>query len=182
MLSMRPWYTTLLIAVAFSGSGCGGDTSARILAPPDTAPSLRNDGASRDGPDVRGELLRSCAAVPSQSVSREVGRTGGMIVVGGNVLVVPPGALLHPVTITAQIRSDFSGNMVIFHPDGLKFHTPVILTMDYSHCDVPNGRRLRIAQVSDDLAIIQQLKSADNRRHRIVVGELHHFSNYAVAW
>jgi len=126
-------------------------------------------------------------------VTRTIGPEGGELEVGRNWLVIPQGALRDPVSITAVAPSDTVA-MVRFRPEGLRFLSTALLMLTYDNCRIPRPATPRIALVTDSYRVIEFLTSAaaspsDHRLpkghqegHRRVIGELHHFSNYAVAW
>jgi hypothetical protein len=126
--------------------------------------------------------LLSCRPQPYASTSEVIGWAGGTIRVGGHRLVIPAGALHHPVLITAEAPSDNVAS-VRFQPEGLHFDRPATLTLDYSAC--PAGRLQilkRVAYTSDGLDILSLLLSRDNLLTMKVSADLEHFSRYAVAW
>jgi len=89
---------------------------------------------------------------------------------------------------------------VRFQPDGLVFppssadlanglSAGAILYTSYKDCGLPTSDTLRVAQVSDALAILGYLqtwsqvrRNAWSQANQWVAGVLPHFSNYAVAW
>jgi len=126
-------------------------------------------------------LLR-CSPLPYDSVTQTIGPDGGVIDVGAHSLAIPAGALDSAVTITAVTPSD-SVNRIQFQPQGLVFNQAASLTMSYANCNpmtslVPR----RIAYTDDLLTILEYLVSLDDRDSRTVTGDLHHFSDYALAW
>ncbi len=115
-----------------------------------------------------------------------------MLEVRRNWLVVPRGALKEPVSITAVAPSDTLA-LVRFQPEGLRFLTTAYLVVAYDNCRVKRTVTPRIAHVTDALDVIEFLPavaaSPDDPRfkkmrngHQQIVGQLEHFSNYAVAW
>ena len=168
--------SALLVGVAAGVSSCGD----RSLAGP---PS---DGAHQGSlfGDLFGRMLLvdSCASLIAEPVSKTIGREGGVIAIGPDTLRIPPKALTTPVTIQASLPAGYFVNLVTFQPEGLHFKRPASLTMGYSNCNLLINWNLRIAQVTDELQVMEYLKSSTNRRDKTVTGQLHHFSNYAVAW
>lgn len=144
-----------------------------------------------DGENEDGDSLVACRPLPYESVTQTIGPAGGAIEVRGNWLVVPSGALRAPVTITAVAPSDTVA-VVRFQPAGLQFKNGALLVLAYDNCRIPNRVTPRIALVSDAFHVVEfltpvsvplddhQFKKAHGKRQ--VIGELHHFSNYAVAW
>jgi hypothetical protein len=137
------------------------------------------------------DSLVSCRPLRYESVTQTIGPAGGTIEVRHNWLVVPRGALRAPVTITAVAPSDTVA-MVRFQPEGLRFQKSALLVLAYDNCRIPKSVTPRIALVTDAFQVIEFLTSAnvprdDNRFKKVharrhVIGELQHFSNYAVAW
>jgi hypothetical protein len=138
-----------------------------------------------------GDSLVSCRPLPYDSVTRTIGPAGGVIEVRRNWLVILPGALSAPVTITAVAPSDTLA-LVRFQPDGLQFQKTAYLVVTYDNCRVPKRVTPRIALVTDELEVIEFLAPVAGsvgdgllrkaRKGRHVIGQLQHFSNYAVAW
>ena len=137
------------------------------------------------------DSLVSCRPLPYDSVTQTIGPAGGFIEVGHNWLVVPRGALSAPVTITAVAPSDTVA-IVRFQPEGLHFARSTMLVLAYDNCRIPQRVTPRIALVTDAFQVVEFLTPVnvplhDNRfkkphATRQVIGELQHFSNYAVAW
>jgi hypothetical protein len=126
-------------------------------------------------------LLR-CSPLPSDSVTQTVGPAGGVINVGAHSLSIPAGALDSSVTITAVAPSD-SVNRIQFQPQGLVFNQAASLTMSYANCNPMTSLLSRRITYTDDLlTILEYLVSVDDRSSRTVTGDLHHFSDYALAW
>jgi len=150
--------------------------------------SLADDGDQNED----GDSLVACRPLPYDSVTKTIGPAGGMIEVRhNNWLVVPRGALSASVQITAVASSDTVA-MVRFKPEGLRFQTSALLVLAYDNCRLPRGVTPRIAHVSDAYRVIEFLTPVnlpldDHRFKKVhtgrqVIGELQHFSNYAVAW
>ena len=101
---------------------------------------------------------------------------------GSHSLVIPAGALASPTMITAVVASG-TVNAVRFEPEGLQFQRSAYLTMSYANCDLLHSLApKRIAYTTDALDIVEYLRSTDNLFAQQVTGELHHFSEYAIAW
>jgi len=174
MKRMRRLTAVLLVSLAAVMS-CLPDRSptAPAIPPPDA--SLLGDLLSATG-------LLKCTPLPYARTTQVVGPAGGVIQVGPHTLLIPPGALLQNVTITAEAPSA-TVNSVRFTPQGLHFTVSAALTMSYSNCNLL-GKILpkRIAYTDDNLNILSYLISLDNLFAKKVTGKLDHFSRYAVAW
>jgi hypothetical protein len=127
--------------------------------------------------------LLKCSNLPYASNTKTIGALGGSISAGPHTLVIPPGALLTPTTITMTAPTGLGVNAVKFQPEGLRFITPAVLTMSYANCSLL-GKLLpkRIAYTDDNLNIISYLLSLDNLLSKYVTGKVNHFSDYVIAW
>ncbi|HZI23380.1 MAG TPA: hypothetical protein VFD76_12710 [Gemmatimonadales bacterium] len=164
----------VVCALAFS-SGCGDRT---LTAPRAPAPSA----------DLIGSLLGAtgllqCSNLPYASTTKTIGSGGGTLSAGPHTLVIPPGALAQPTTITMTLPTGLGVNAVQFRPAGLQFQKPAALTMSYANCSLL-GKLLpkQIAYTTDDLQILYYLLSLDNLLGKYVTGQVNHFSSYVVAW
>ena len=176
MTSTRLWPALLLGAAGALSLGCG-----------DRAPL----GVAPEAPTPRGNLiggllaptgLLTCRPLPYDSTTQTVGPDGGTIQIGPHALVIPAGALVSPTLITA-VAPPGSVDAVRFQPEGLQFEVAAYLTMSYANCSLLGSLApKRIAYTTDALGIVEYLLSADNLFARQVTGELHHFSEYAIAW
>jgi hypothetical protein len=127
------------------------------------------------------------------SVTKVIGPQGDTLRVGNHILAIHSLALSDTVRITAVAPAD-TVRWVRFHPDGLVFQTTAdgwsaLLYTNYRDCGVATSDTLRVAQVTDSLAIlgylqtyVQRKKNPWSQANQYVVGLLQHFSNYAVAW
>jgi hypothetical protein len=159
------------------------------------APALP-EAARRTLPATKGSGLVPCAQT-YDSVTQVIGPVGGLIAVGRHILWVDSMALSDTVRITAVAPAD-TVRWVRFRPDGLRFRTngagwSALLYTSFKDCGVPTRDTLRIAQVTDSLAVIRYLappdstwikvrKKAWSKGNQYVAGVLHHFSQYAVSW
>jgi hypothetical protein len=178
----RLLFSALLVSAALTVSSCG-DPAATGPEPVRAAPPGPQASLIGDIIKVltRG-LVDSCASLSSEPVTRTIGREGGVIAIGPDTLRIPPRALNRPVTIQASLPAGYFINIVVFEPSGLTFRKPASLTMGYSSCNLLANMGLEIAQVTDDLQIIEYLRSTDDKSAKSVTGVLQHFSNYAVAY
>src|SRR6266566_339717 len=183
----------LLLGASVAASNCGTPSPVGVDArAPALAASRGSPNDDADDADEEGDSLVSCLPLPYESVTQTIGPEGGVLEVRRNWLVVPRGALQDTVSITAVAPSDTLA-LVRFQPEGLRFQKTAFLVVAYDNCRVKKSVTPRIAHVTDALAVIEFLPavaaSPDDPRfkkvhkgHQRVVGELQHFSNYAVAW
>jgi hypothetical protein len=150
---------------------------------PTSVPAVPAPDASLIGGLLGGTGLLKCSNLPYASSTKTIGALGGTISAGPHTLVILPGALLSPTTITMTAPTGLGVNAVKFQPEGLRFIAPAALTMSYANCSLL-GALLpkRIAYTDDNLNIISYLLSVDNLFSRYVTGKVNHFSDYVVAW
>ena len=178
---VRRW----LIPLALLTWGCGDPLAVAV----DPATPALLAAVSKPPSGGSGSLV-VCSKLPYDSVTQVIGPAGGVIAVGPHFLWVDSLALASPVTITAVAPSDHV-RRIRLKPDGLVFQKTAFLVTSYANCNVKQATTPRIAQVSDDMTILGYLSSATGTDTAFaktydgtlyVIGQLHHFSNYAVAW
>ncbi len=191
---------SLLLGASVAASSCGTPSPVGVDA---RAPGLSAwsrgspqpagaDSDDSDDTDEAGDSLLSCRPLAYASVTQTIGPEGGVLEVRRNWLVIPRGALTETVNITAVAPSDTLA-LIRFQPEGLRFQKTAFLVAAYDNCRVKKGVTPRIAHVTDALDVIEFLPSVaatlnDPRLKKMhhgphqVIGELQHFSNYAVAW
>ncbi len=181
---VRRW----LIPLALLTWGCG-DPLAVAVDPATPAVLAAVSKPPSGGSGGSGSLV-VCSKLPYDSVTQVIGPAGGVIAVGPHFLWVDSLALPAAVTITAVAPSDHV-RRIRLKPDGLVFQKTAFLVTSYANCNVKQATTPRIAQVSDDMTILGYLGSASGtdtvfaktyQGTLYVGGEVHHFSNYAVAW
>jgi hypothetical protein len=150
---------------------------------PTSAPAVPAPDASLIGGLLGATGLLKCSNLPYASSTKTIGALGGTISAGPHTLVIPPGALLNPTTITMTAPTGLGVNAVKFQPEGLRFIAPAALTMSYANCSLL-GKLLpkRIAYTDNNLNIISYLLSLDNLLSKYVTGKVNHFSDYVIAW
>ena len=176
MRATRLWPAVLLAAAGALILGCG-----------DPLPLGVDPRAPKPHGDLIGGVpgptgLLRCQPLPYDSSTQTIGPDGGTIQVGPHSLVIPAGALPSPTVITAVVVSG-PVTAVRFEPQGLQFEQTAELTMSYAHCNLfASFAPKRIAYTTDGLDILDYLVSVDDLLAQRVTGELHHFSEYAIAW
>ncbi len=126
------------------------------------------------------DLLR-CEPRPYDADAAIIGPDGGTLHVGEHQLVIPRGALTQEELIVAEAPTSSLVD-VEFSPEGLTFGRPAELSLSYKGCDVPADLDLRLAYVGWGNRILELPPSQDRRDLSEVVGEVGHFSQYAVAY
>ena len=175
MKAARCLVVVFVVCELVFSSGCG---DRMPTAPQSPAPSA----------DLIGSLLGAtgllkCSNLPYATTTQTIGSGGGTLSVGPHTLVIPPGALAQPTTITMTLPTGLGVNAVQFQPAGLRFQKPAALTMSYANCSLL-GKLLpkQIAYTTDNLQILYYLLSLDNLLSKYVTGQVNHFSTYVVAW
>ena len=184
---MRSLRRYALALAAFAALSCADNGSGPELPPP--AEAVSHDSAALglvDGTTVTRlpllTTLLTCEVLPVEHTEQLVGPAGGTIAIGPHRLVIPRGALQREVLITAAITGD-AASTVRFTPEGLEFRRAATLTLSYRHC--PLIRSLlpkRVAYTTDDLRILELLRSIDFLWRKEVSAPIDHFSKYAVAY
>src|SRR6266550_1843318 len=99
--------------------------------PPTSVPAAPAPDASLIGGLLGATGLLKCSDLPYTSATETIGPDGGSLSAGPHTLVIPPGALSAPTTITMTAPRGLGVNAVKFAPEGLRFATPATLTMSY---------------------------------------------------
>lgn len=124
----------------------------------------------------------TCQYQPYEVRSRLIGVAGGKLMVGGHVLIVPPGALNATTLITMQSPA---GTMrrVVFGPEGLKFSAdnPAHLIMSYRDCTIAPGADQKVVYVNESLTILEITPSVTDPASLTVDSRLAHFSEYVLS-
>jgi len=109
-----------------------------------------------------------------------IGPEGGTLHLGDHELVIPRGALSEETVISGRAPTSSLVD-VEFEPEGLQFQRPARLTLSYKNCDAPAGNLL-LAYLGIGNRILELPASRDDRANTEVIGEINHFSRYAVAY
>lgn len=187
MRSRKVFLNTILGVVIAAGCAeppTGPDQAARItrILPPLTAFTT----PVQLGPmlfAVKGApQLVPCKPLKRDKKDKDIDAKGGQLDIGPHSLVIPAGALTKKTRITAEILGD-GYNTIRFSPEGLQFAKTAFLFMSYENCEVSFPQQVQLLYTTDDLtAILEELPSFDDEQDQTVVGQLTHFSQYAVAY
>ena len=126
------------------------------------------------------DLLR-CKPRPFEGDAAIIGPDGGTLHIGEHELVIPEGALTERVVIWAEAPTSPLVD-VEFYPEGLQFARSAKLTLSYKDCQVPTDIDLRLAYVGWGLRILELPPSKDFKDLSEVIGDIDHFSRYALAY
>ena len=180
MKTLRFTLTALLVAGAMAVMSCG---DLAPVAPRSMDVALQADRGGLLSQTLKKTGLLSCTALPYASATKTIGPEGGVINVGPHTLTVPAGALRRNVQITATAPSGTTSH-IDFQPAGLEFRVPASVTMSYANCNLFGTLTPKqIAYTNDDLTeIYYYLLGSNDLLAKKVTGQLHHFSDYVVAW
>jgi hypothetical protein len=103
-----------------------------------------------------------------------------VLVVGDNLLIIPPGALTRRVVITGTVVADTVA-MIQFEPEGLQFRKPAGLVLDATGCDIDSDTP-DIVYVGEGGQVLERIEARYSNAWRTVAAPIEHFSGYAIAW
>jgi len=166
-------YTLLSVAIG-AGACSSGPTDPAALEVQST-PSYSLTGSIS-------ALLLQCSPEKAVWKSVDIGPEGGVLWLGQHYLSVPKNALSKKVTISGEVVSG-NFNSVRFYPEGLKFGSGTKLYMSYKNCS-GLGMLLpkKIVYIDEGLNLLEILGTLTLSSDKMVVGDLRHFSRYAVAY
>ena len=124
--------------------------------------------------------LLSCQDQRYEVTTQTIGPRGGTITIGKHSLAIPQGALRQNVKIKAE-QMQGPTNSVRFSPEGLHFEKPATLSLDYKNCQNV-GTPKAVVYTTEQLKILEVLRSLDELKKRLVTAPIDHFSRYAVAY
>lgn len=167
---------TLSVMAAMLFIGCSTDSP---VAPTVTAEPNQPRVLSRGASPASGSALGS--PVNSYTEVTIVASQGGRLELYDVVLEIPAGALDADTLYSISIP-DLSVFYNEFGTDGLVFKKPVKVTMSYRDADLSgiNESTIRIGWWDEDNARWIDMKCQLDRVNQVVVGELYHFSAYAL--
>ncbi|MCX6834783.1 MAG: hypothetical protein NTW07_06560 [candidate division Zixibacteria bacterium] len=167
---------TLSVMAAMMLIGCSTDSP---VAPTLTAAPSQPRVLSRGASPVSGSALGS--PVNSYTESTIVASQGGRLQLYDVVLDIPAGALDNDTLYSISIP-DLGVFYNEFGTDGLVFKKPVKVTMSYRDADLSgiNESTIRIGWWDEDNGRWIDMNCQLDRVNQVVVGELNHFSAYAL--
>ncbi|HET7585148.1 MAG TPA: hypothetical protein VFK13_09575 [Gemmatimonadaceae bacterium] len=140
-----------------------------------------NDGhhGRQDWAHAYGQLV-VCERRVAEADSALIGPAGGTLQVGSDQLVVPPGALPHPVMIRGVVPADTIAS-IHFEPEGLHFNRPAALVIGAEGCDVPDGAAPDVVYLDEDGNVLEEIDAVYFPSLKRVAAPIEHFSRYAIA-
>jgi len=143
-----------------------------------TNPAASAPRLDRDEGDSPGQIV-ACTKREHQIGSAVIGPRGGTLLVGSNMLIVPPGALTRHTLITGVVPE---GNAAAIHfePSGLQFRKPVALFLNASGCEFPEDMP-DVVYFDDHGTILERIEAVYIKSWKGVFAPITHFSGYAIA-
>ena len=131
--------------------------------------------------------LFACENSKARSASSVIGPRGGMIVVAGSALVVPPGAVARATTFTFTLPESpyLTVDVSAAGVEHYSFARPVAISISYAHCASTGLPDAPLGAWWVDAATLQQLgvmAGIDDRQHRRLTFVTDHLSGYAVVY
>jgi hypothetical protein len=137
------------------------------------------------------DLQKVQGLIPAFRIDSVLGSEGGVIGVDGYMLIVPRGAVAAPTRfvfesipsgfVEVRLTATRVGSDVVNDVGSAGFTTPLLLAFAYEPAGgMPAWARLVVAYVRPD-GKLERVPSGFDPRRRLIVGFLHHFSQYAVA-
>jgi hypothetical protein len=107
-----------------------------------------------------------------------IGPDGGILRLGPNALIVPPGALAEPVAIRAQVVDTLAE--IMLEPEGLRFRRPVILELDTRGCAVSAEQDPELLYLDDEGEARETIRGYLDEQKKRFSAPIVHFSVYAI--
>lgn len=180
-------------ALLVGASGCGSDGPTGVAAGAPAGPALHPQRVAASGVDAP-VLERQGTLLFDRSVSATIDERGGSLFLpaGGLLVVVPPGALSGPTTLTATA---LKGELVAyeFGPHGTRFNVPLLMYQDLSVAQAQSAAelsRLVVGYFTDPTQLDHEGKRATVAEFiptrvgalgATVRFEVSHFSGYVIA-
>ena len=121
--------------------------------------------------------MKGCEPREAQYGTATIGPAGGELDAGPHRLIIPPGALMKTVQLSATVPEGETPT-IIFEPHGLQFKKPAGLILDASNCvDVPDVVYINELGVASD-----PILAVYSTWWHTIAAPIEHFSGYAVAF
>lgn len=129
--------------------------------------------------------LLECPTYWTRSTSGNVGLLGGVVLLAGTLVSVPPEAALGVITVDIEIPASryMLVDLGVNGQDHWQFLAPVVVTIDYSRCGVGLlDPPVTVWHVDPQTgALLEHMGGVDNRLLQKVTFLTDHFSGYAIA-
>ena len=130
--------------------------------------------------------LLECPTNQTQSATAVIGVLGGTVSVAGSRIILPPGAVLEPTTITLTVPAstymeiDITAN----NAEHFDFLVPATVTISYARCNRSNINLTPLSAWYIDSVLktlLQNMLGFDNKLLRTVTFTTDHLSGYSIA-
>jgi hypothetical protein len=166
--SVPAWLSVLGAAALL---GCQTDRVTTPIGAPAERPSALLSAADA--------AAAVCAPHDGDRARALIGPEGGVLWIGANELVVPPGALERPVLIRGSTPSGTTSR-VDFQPHGLVFAVPATLVLSAAGCAVPDSPLVEYVDASENVAEV--IGATYDVGRDAVVASIAHFSGYQIGY
>jgi hypothetical protein len=122
--------------------------------------------------------LVACERRSSAADSAVIGPSGGVLRVGNNDLVVPPGALTQSILLRGEVPADTVASIRL-SPEGLVFRRPAGLVLDAAGCSDPGGAA-KVLYLDDAGNVLEEIDAYYDPSWKRVAAPINHFSRYAL--
>ena len=168
--------SALLLVVA---AACSDRATAPPAAPGNQVASSPLASRELHEPNARVTgRVASCSHRERRVGTGIIGSRGGILRVGTDYLVIPPGALESRTRIVATVV-DGDAATISFEPHGLHFERPATLLLDAAGCDFA-GREPALLYVDDEGSVLERIEGAYDPQSARLAAPIVHFSVYAV--
>ena len=179
-LSSLGFAALLMWACSGDGRVSGNPVAPRVVPAALGQARDKDKDPGRDGEGHNGQLV-ACSRRETQTGIATIGPSGGTLVVGNNLLVVPPGALLAATSISGTVSA---GPIAVIHlePSGLQFKRPAGLVLDATGCALSDDDVPDVVYLDDGGQIIERIEAVFVPSMHRVVAPITHFSGYSIAF
>lgn len=133
-------------------------------------------GQAGSAPSAGDQKHLACNIVSPLYGQATIGSNGGILYIGQNALIIPPGALTKTVVVSGTVDAGNSFK-IDFQPHGLQFKKPAGLIIDASSCNnVPNN----VVYLDEQGGIAQRITAIFSNWWHLIAAPLDHFSTYMI--
>ena len=189
--AMRLHVTMAAAIIALAGCGDRSATPDRTVGPTVDAPATQLINAPSTAllalapVGVQSQLL-ACPAMKAGQATRMIGPGGGMIIVNGNAVAIPRGAVQTPTRFTLSVPGKGFAEVDVKAEgaDHYVFSRPVVITIDYSSCGVAATDKPFYGWYIDQSShnLLENMAGVDDRYNQRLFFATMHLSGYAVAY
>jgi hypothetical protein len=183
-ISLRAALLSGVVAIVAACSDAPTTPAVAPSAPRAVNASVADPAAITASPSA---TLFACQTPRTQSASAVIGPRGGIVVVAGSALIVPPGAVSKATSFTFTIPASpyLTVDVSAKGAEHYSFARPVAITINYAHCSneglpaTPFGAWWVNTSTLEQLGVMAAI---DDRQHRRLTLVTDHLSGYAVVY